>query len=181
MEFLRLVMLFWDAKVDERTHRCCWIHRLPLIRPIRGKYTVYRPHMIIWTWFILGVWSTWGALEAPVDHVGPKVDQWSLHLRLATLLHVKVRSMLFLLATFEDEALIMGKVSSRPGQKLPGREWIAVIAKLSFPDPGVPFPIQHQWVLELSDEVNITDESWFDVSSSWRDPVISLPWLWKNG
>lgn len=60
--------------------------------------------------------AKFGRLEAPVDHVGgqvikrPKVDQWSLDLRLvSTLLHVKVRSMLFLLATFEDEALIMAK------------------------------------------------------------------------
>lgn len=116
MEFLRLVMLFWDAKVDERTHSFCWMHRLPLIGPIRGKYTVYRPHIIIWTWFILGVWSTWGALEAPWIH-------WSCRGQVVKgprwinvpssppcyPFHVKVRSMLFLLATFEDEALIMAK------------------------------------------------------------------------
>ena len=136
MEFLRLVKFFGDAKVDERTHSFCWIHRLRLIGDIRGKYTVYRPHMIILgvksffgLVFFGEVWSTWGALEAPVDHVGgqvikrPKVDQWSLDLRLvSTLLHVKVRSMLFLLATFEDEALIMAKSLPDQAEKEVARE-----------------------------------------------------------
>ncbi len=144
---------WWSFFRMPKKHRFCWIHRPPVYWTHPGKgHQFMDPKVFHEVWSTLSRGSHWGPFYAfPFGNL----RRWSFD---------------------------YGKVSSRPGQKLPGNEGMNRNHVINVASPtGVPFP-QHQWVLELSDEVNITDESWFlDVSSSWRDPVVPLPWLWKSG